>query len=244
MATVTMTINQWGMAVVRTLGNVSPSVQIQVFMSAWIQQEGGGGKYISGSTNRCDGNGLNTCYQLSTSKHCPSVSKKYCVQTYLSNNDGIYANAQALRDGRYPHLLQALVTNDADSLGFNGHTMSDDIAGDLSVWVSGSRTARLDYAATVARIAGANPSKKNTQSTSTDGGNTVASSSGNTPSSNNNNPLSFLANLIGGPTLAWIQNPMRVIKMIVGLLCIGASIFLLVTPEAAQSVSKVAPFLA
>src|SRR5215469_7115539 len=111
MPTSQLTINQWGIALLRTLGNVSPSIQIQVFMSGWIQQEGGGGKYITGSTNKCDGNGLNTCQQMPGSKHCPSVKASVCVQTYLSNNDGIYANAAALRDGRYPYLLPALVTN-------------------------------------------------------------------------------------------------------------------------------------
>jgi hypothetical protein len=222
---------QWGTALLKTLGNLQPSVQLQAFMTAWGHAEGGGGQFVSDSTNSCDGNVLNTKQKMAGSWNCTSGG----IQAYRSNNDGLLANAMVLRGGGYPHLVQALSTNDAASLGFGGHTMTSGIIGDLSYWLSGDRAARPDYAASIAAAAGAQAGKGN------GGQQNVAS---NQPSSSNSSQGGGILGFITGPMLAWIQNPLRLIKMAVGLLCIGASIFLLMTPEATQTVAKVAPFLA
>lgn len=237
------TRTQWSNAFLHTIGNMAPTNKIVGFVNAWGTYEGGGGSLIQGSTDTCQGNMLATCQKVAGSTGC---NPPHCVQSYRSNSDGIYANSLAIKNGNYPHLLQALVTNDEDSLGFNGHTMTADIAGDLSVWVSGSRTGNLGYAASVASLAGA-------KSGSSAGGTTTVKKNGNsqgggtstsTQKPSGNAFTDALSGILGSGTLAWIQNPMRVIKLLVGIMCIGLSIYLLVAPDAASTVSKVAPFLA
>jgi hypothetical protein len=231
-----MTQQQWSIAFVRALGNVSPAPNIVDFVVAWGRAEGGGGTGIQGSTNNCYGNFLNTCQAMPGSFHCAGP----CVQSYRSNNDGIYANATALRNGNYPSLLHALQVNDSNALGYNGHKMSADIAGDLSVWVSGNRTGNLGYAAKIAGSAGAQASTDTTSGGK--GGTQPVSSTGSTQgSSSSSNPLDWIKGIFGGPTLAWIQNPMRVIKLVAGLICIGISLFLLAAPAENAITQAVAP---
>lgn len=221
----TLTMGEWSRAFCRTLGNMAPSDLIVSFIVAWGRKEGGGGSSVVGSTNNCNGNMLNTCQVMAGSVHCSSVGPSICVQSYRNVNDGIFANAQALKNGRYPSLLHALETNDENSLGFHGHKMAGNIAGDLSVWVSGSRTANLGYAAQVATMA-------NAQGPDTSKG----TGDSNVPgSSNSSNPLDWIASLFGGPTLGWIQNPIRIVKLVVGVLLIGVSLFLLITPDPVQT---------
>lgn len=43
-----------------------------------------------------------------------------------------------------------------------------------------------------------------------------------------------------GPTWGWITDPMRIIKMLVGIMCIGLAIFLLVAPEESATMKTVA----
>ena len=43
-----------------------------------------------------------------------------------------------------------------------------------------------------------------------------------------------------GPTWGWITDPMRIIKMVVGLMCIGLAIFLLLAPEESAAMKTVA----
>lgn len=239
MASATMTQNQWGIALLRSIGNLSPSIQLQVFMASWGQAEGGGGDLVAGSTNKCRGNMLNTEQRMpgsvSCQKGCSNV-RQNCVQSYLSNNDGIAANAIALRNGNYPHLLQALVTNDADSLGYNNHQMTTEIAKELSTW--GTNVGTVSTVAGVRSASGVS-TPSGTSSVGTQGGTNTSSQK---PSGNIFTDA--LKSILGSGTLAWIQNPMRVIKMLVGIMCIGLSVYLLVAPDAASTVSKVAPFLA
>lgn len=225
---------------------MAPTNKIVGFVTAWGTHEGGGGSLVQGSTDTCNGNMLATCQQVAGSTGC---NPPHCVQSYRSNSDGIYANSIAIKNGNYPHLLQALITNDEDSLGFNGHTMTADIAGDLSVWVSGSRTGNLGYAASVASLAGAKAgTTSGTTTVKKNGSNQGSANQGGTSTSSQkpsgNIFTDALAGILGSGTLAWIQNPMRVIKMLVGIMCIGLSVYLLVTPDAASTISKVAPFLA
>lgn len=234
------TRTQWSNAFLHTIGNMAPTDKIVRFVVAWGAAEGAGGSLIAGSTDTCNGNMLATCQQVAGSTNC---NPPHCVQSYRSNSDGVYANSIAIKNGNYPHVLQALVTNDEDSLGFNGHTMTLDIAGDLSVWVSGSRTGNLGYAANIAAMAGAKAGATSGGSPGSSGGSS-GSQGGNT-TSNNQPPntgnifTDALAGILGKGTIAWIQDPMRIIKMLVGVMCIGLAVYLLVAPEAAQAVSKI-----
>ena len=239
LASAQMTQNQWGIALLRALGNVSPSIQVQVFIASWGQAEGGGGDLVLGSTNRCRGNMLNTEQRIPGSVSCQkgcSNARQNCVQSYLSNNDGIAANAMALRNGNYPHLLQALVTNDADSLGYNNHQMTTEIAKELTTW--GTNIGTVSTVAGV-RSASGIQTPSGTGSAGSQGGSNTSSQK---PSGNIFTDA--LNSILGQGTLDWIRNPMRVIKMLVGVMCIGLSIYLLVAPDAMSAVSKVAPFLA
>ena len=231
------TRTQWSNAFLHTIGNMAPTDKVVGFVTAWGTHEGGGGSLIQGSTDTCNGNMLATCQPVAGSTNCNSP---HCVQSYRSNSDGIYANSIAIKNGNYPHLLQALVTNDEASLGFNGHVMTPDIVGDMSMWVDGNRS-NTSYAASVASLAGA-------KAGATSGSSSSSSSQGGSNTSNQkpsgNIFTDALKSILGSGTLAWIQNPMRVVKMLVGIMCIGLSVYLLVAPDAASTVSKVAPFLA
>jgi len=238
-----MTRYQWSMAFVRTLGNMAPAPNTLDLVQAWGVEEGGGGSLITGSTNSCNGNMLNTEYRTATSQNCAGA-----VQSFASNNDGIYANAMALRSG-YPSLLQALVTNDSNALGYNGNHMSQGVAEDLSYWVSGNRTSRFDYAAKVASLAGAQ-GPANVPSSSTSGGTPVAgstpssssgSSGSSTPGFSLTNPATWLPAIIGQNASNWIQNPTRILKMVAGIVCIGIALFLLAAPAENAITQAVAP---
>lgn len=241
---VVLTQPQWSIAYLRALGNLSPNAYTVGFVTAWGIAEGGGGASVQGSTNSCNGNMLNTCYPMLGSSYCAGP----CVQSYLSVNDGIFANVMATKNGLYPSLLHALVTNDTNALGFGGHTMSADIAGDLSLWVSGSRTANLGYAAKVASLAGSQAPINVTNSTPTSRGIPVAgtTTSGTQGANAVSNANPILAWFLGTPTAAWIINPMRVIKLILGLMCVGIALFMLLSPEqqSAAVVRTLGPLLA
>ena len=235
---------QWATTFLKAHGNLQPSALTVQFVVGWGTHEGSGGSLVQGATNTCNGNMLATCQDYPGATAC---NLPYCVKSYRSNTDGVLANVQALQfPSRYPNLVAALRFNDEKALGYHGSPMSAGIIGDLSTWVSGSRTARPDYAASVANAAGAKPgsdagSSSSSSSSSPKGGTTTSS---NKPPNTGNVFTDALAGILGQGTLAWIQNPMRIIKMLVGIMCIGLSIYLLVAPDAASAVSKVAPFLA
>jgi len=242
------TRNQWAMAFLRTLGNMAPANNCVLFVEGWGTHEGGGGSLIQGSTDSCNGNMLATCYQVAGSTNC---NPPHCVQSYRSNSDGVYANAMALRSG-YPYLLQALVTNDSNALGYNGYAMSQGIAEDLSYWVSGSRTARLDYAASVAAAAGAKgPANvaSSSATSSTTGGTATSSSSSSSSSGSSSggfsltNPATWLPSIIGQNATNWIENPTRILKMLAGIVCIGIALFLLAAPAENAVTQAVQPIV-
>ena len=247
MASTAWTQAQWAMAFVRTLGNLSPAQNMIDFVEGWGREEGGGGSLVQGSTNSCNGNVLNTEYRTATSTNCTPGG----VQSFASNNDGVYANAMALRSG-YPYLLQALVTNDSNALGYNGYAMSQGIAEDLSYWVSGSRTARLDYAASVAAAAGAKgPANvaSSSATSSTTGGTATSSSSSSSSSGSSSggfsltNPATWLPSIIGQNATNWIENPTRILKMLAGIVCIGIALFLLAAPAENAVTQAVQPIV-
>lgn len=246
MASAVWTRQQWATTFLKAHGNIQPSALTVQFVVGWGTHEGSGGKLVQGATNTCDGNMLATCQDYPGDYSC---NLPYCVKGYRSNSDGVVANVQALQfPGRYPTLVDALRFNDEKALGYHGSPMNDGIVGDLSMWVSGSRTKRPDYAAAVASAAGAKAGSSAGGSSSTSTSKKNGSAQGGTSTSNDkpsgNIFTDALKGILGKGTLDWIRNPMRVIKMLVGIMCIGLSIYLLVAPDAASTVSKVAPFLA
>ena len=242
-----MTIQQWSMAFLRSIGNLNPVSEVQAFVNGWVRHEGGGGSLVSGSTNSCNGNGLNTCQSMPGSIHCPSSSQDYCVQSYLSNNDGIYANVLAIRNGLYPHLLAALLTNDTKSLGMEkGSQMTPEIVRDLSNWVNGPNGANdPGYAQAILNAANAQGGVSSSAPSGTSDGkkNTTSGTGGNMSSSSSGSGNPVLDWLLGSPVAAWIANPIRVLKMIGGLLLIGAALFLLISPDPVETAKAALPLV-
>lgn len=120
-----------------TLG-AGPSQNIRNFMLAWAHVEGGS------QTNACSFNILNTMQDEEGASQCSGTIPG--IKAYPDAETGEKAQVDALQNGNYKSLLHALVTNDETNLGFTrrngpsfGHVMAGNIAGDLSVWVSGKR---------------------------------------------------------------------------------------------------------
>jgi hypothetical protein len=77
------------------------------------------------------------------------------IKSYPTFADGVAANSEALNNGRYPSLRNALATNDENNLGFNGHPVANNVAGDLTVWVTGSRSPiATSYIQDILKLAG------------------------------------------------------------------------------------------
>jgi hypothetical protein len=124
------TREQWSRALLTAIGNISPNSQIVNFVIGWTVAE-------STTNSRCMYNLLNTTQPLGGSVSCNSAH----VQSYPSFAAGIAANAEVLNNGLYPDLLSALKNNYVNWL-FPSPTNA--IHGDLSMWVTGTRTANID----------------------------------------------------------------------------------------------------
>jgi|SRR5579859_285921 len=126
------------------LGNILPTQNVINFMIGWSIEESGHDLSHMASYNL-----WNTTLPLPGS----TVFNYANVQNYTSYAQGIQANAATIRNGLYPALLRALQTNDSFSLGVTG-PMAGDVAGDLSVWVSGQREPiQTSYTSTIIAIA-------------------------------------------------------------------------------------------
>lgn len=113
-------------------GGYNSSQNIINFMISWGHHEGGS------QTNDATFNPLNTMQTEPGSTQAAGLLPG--IQSYPDGTTGIKATVDALKNGNYPSLVHALSIGDENNLGFNGHPMAANIAGDLSVWVSGKRT--------------------------------------------------------------------------------------------------------
>ncbi|SRR6266567_529733 len=141
----TFDTQQWAVAFLRTLGNLSPHTNTVRFVIGWEQKEGGG------QTNSCQFNALNTMQAGHGGTNCTGIG----IKSYPTFADGVAANSEALNNGLYGSLRNALATNDENNLGFNGHPVANNVAGDLSVWVSGKRSPiATSYIQDILKLAG------------------------------------------------------------------------------------------
>lgn len=158
--TFNVTISQFMTSVLNNLRNNSgqtntlgqgPSQNILDFMIAWAHKEGGS------VTNNAKFNPLNTM-QAETG----STDAGNGIQAYQDSATGVKATVDALSNGNYQSLKNALETNDELNLGFTKrpapsyqNAMASNVAGDLSVWVSGRRTPiDQQYATEIMQLAG------------------------------------------------------------------------------------------
>jgi hypothetical protein len=141
----TFNTQQWAIAFLRLQGNLSPHTNTVKFVIGWEEKEGGG------QTNSCQFNALNTMQAGHGGTNCTNIG----IKSYPTFADGVAANSEALNNGQYGSLRNALATNDENNLGFNGHAMAANVAGDLSVWVSGKRSPiAVSYIQDILKLAG------------------------------------------------------------------------------------------
>jgi hypothetical protein len=135
-----ITLGQWADATIDQLRNsqsisnllgAQPSQNIKNFFVAWAHVEGGS------QTNQCHFNPLNTMQEEQGATQCSGAMPG--IKAYPDSQTGTNATLDALANGNYGALLNALVTNDEANLGFLGHPMAQNVAEDLSVWVAGRR---------------------------------------------------------------------------------------------------------
>lgn len=118
----------WSRSILASIGNTSPTKNVVDFVIAWT--------ILESVPGRASYNLLNTRHTLGivgTSSNFNSAG----VQSFTAYSYGIYANRNALMDGFYPVLLQALKLNDEVALGFTSGTPSSDILNELSTWCGG-----------------------------------------------------------------------------------------------------------
>ncbi len=139
------TREQFSRAVLARLGSSNPSPEVVQFMMGWSIEESGHDLSHMASYNL-----WNTTLPMPGSTIFNSVG----VQNYVSEDQGATANADTLNNGLYLFLVQALRTNDARALGFNGYNISPDVARDLSVWVNGTRNGAPEYVNAIHELSG------------------------------------------------------------------------------------------
>lgn len=128
----------------QTLG--TPNQQVINFMIGWAEAEGGG------ITNNAKFNPLNTEQQETGSVDFKTGKPGGgSVQSYPDSTTGVKATVDALQNGQYGALVNALSTGDLIGLGFTArgspsfsHKISRNIASELSLW--GGHGGQLDSA--------------------------------------------------------------------------------------------------
>src|SRR6266699_1411288 len=143
--------NQWEVAFLKSIGNTNPRPETVTFVVAWGSQEGGG------LTNSCSYNMLNTMQGGYGGQNCTGIG----IKAYPNLQSGVAANTAAIKNGNYPSLLHAMQTNDLCGLGLCNGQMAPNVAGDMSVWLSGNRSpVAHDYIGKILNIAASIIDKK------------------------------------------------------------------------------------
>lgn len=241
------TRSQWASAFLQALGNTHPTGNTIDWVVAWTDFEtsgpGGGGA----------NNLLNTTQPGFGGSPIPGQSAG--VMNYPSFAQGVQANAKVLQNGLYPNLLAAL-QNDNYAALTNGSVYRD-----LATWCGG-----CTYGPGISNLAGAPwglnqvfpegtaqavQQQQQTQPQGTGTGaqtqaqSALSASPTGTLQCNFQTPLGFLNSFLNTmcPVISWLANPVRIVKMVAGILLVVAALFLLLSPDAVGVAKKVAPFL-
>jgi len=124
----TYTRTQWATSLLQQLGNSNPSQGTIDFVINWTTAENG--------STQSGWNLLNTSYHLNgVDNPVPGNNPAHNadVQLYQSFADGITANADTLKNGRYPALYAALLANDTNALD-SGNSL---IQSEMGTWGTG-----------------------------------------------------------------------------------------------------------
>ena len=209
---------QWAGDFLRAIGNSNPNPLVVNWVVGWSRFETGAG---AGAAY----NLLNTTQRETGSTDFNNVG----VQNFTSYTQGIDANAQVLQNGYYPELYQALATNNINAL-MNPNTS---IQAELNTWGTGW---------------------KNWGVTGQGGGDTFSGTPATISGSSNpglttlksNAPLigpliDWLNNFVGQAAglLSWVTNPIRIIKLVVGVGLLLLSMLVFVWPRIGEQVAGV-----
>lgn len=220
------------------------SKNIENFLISWAHHEGGS------QTNKCSFNILNTMQDETGAVQCPGTLPG--IKAYPDSATGEKATLDALKNGHYSSLLHALANNDEGNLGFyqpasapfergSQGPMAANIAGDLSVWVSGKRSP-IQQAYILAIMQGAGISGAYIQGGNVNGGSGTPQATidkwGATVigqgTVTDNNPLDSLGaafsnvNSFFGELQSFFSNPIRLVKIVLGALLLITGIVLLI----------------
>lgn len=233
---------------ISNLLGAQPSQNIKNFFVAWCHVEGGS------QTNKCAFNCLNTMQDETGAIQCPGTLPG--IKSYPDSQTGTNATLDALANGNYGALLNALVTNDEASLGFLGHPMAQNVAQDLSVWVSGRRnpikssyiyTIMADAGISNARISGVTAISgiPGAQQSQIDEWRNTVIGRGEAPQNQEpafQNPLDGLSsvNSFFSGLSSFFSDPVRIIKILLGAAMIIAGLVLLIKELAGKDIAKVA----
>lgn len=241
-------------------GDFNSPQEVVNFMISWCHHEGGS------VTNKCSFNCLNTMQDESGAKQCPNTLPG--IKAYPDGSTGIKATVDALKNGNYPSLLNALSTGDLINLGFTrrgspsfANEMAGNVAGDMAVWLSGSRNlTNQAQQYIIAIMQGAGISNASIQGGTISGGNGTSQSvidgwgnavigqdtTGVTVGGTIQNVQNDLAGALSGVNnfftmiSGFFSNPMRIVKIVLGVILLIIGLVLLVkefTPSIAKVVS-------
>lgn len=100
-----MTRGQWARDFLNAIGNSNPDARTVNFVAAWTLGENTRARYNPLATTQPHAG--ETCFSRHEDGSC-------WVRNYLTHQDGIEATATTIKNGRYPHLLHGLQTNDPE----------------------------------------------------------------------------------------------------------------------------------
>ena len=127
-----MATRDWRLDVLTALGAPASPANLR-FLETWQRFEGGH------TANNASFNWLNS----TSGTQYPKINS-VGVRAYPDWPTGVNYTVSTIRNGRYPSVVKGLVSGNPYNPGLRAG-----ILGDLSTWVSGSRTGNLSYAAKV-----------------------------------------------------------------------------------------------
>lgn len=116
---------QWALDFLGRIGNPAPIRDIMGLVVAWQRAEGGTAGF----------NPLNTT-MVRDGSTCYNYNNGTCVRNYTSYEQGMVANVDTIMNGRYPHILHGLQTNNIDE------ALNDE---EFGVWGTGLGAVQRTY---------------------------------------------------------------------------------------------------
>ena len=219
---------QWSSDFLKAIGNSNPNPQTVAWVVGWSAFE-------TGCCNGASYNLLNT-----TEPNTPGVVSNFNsvgVKNYATYADGIGANAKVVQNGLYPELARALQTNNLNALA----NPDSAIQQELGKWGTGWRGWGFQGPGAQDQFGG-------TASAVPKGTGTTQSGNPLTSPFATSSGIPLVGPLIDWFTgftnqfvqlTAWLTNPIRILKLVMGIVLLGGALVLLIMPGAEKVVSNV-----